>query len=160
MQNRVEHLLSKEEKQLLGYEFSKEYLSLSMFELQRAFNEVYKDLIDIFRKIFISTRNKSIRGQELKNYTNLLFEYEQNALTKYKKLLVLYEIKKTDVKQANIYLQFNSEDEKKKFFDNLNKRKRYLEDYQKNIETLDLLRSRINSLYEKISLSNCVNTNK
>ena len=157
MQNRVEHLLSKEEKKLLGYEFSKEYLNLSMFELQRAFNDVYKDLIDIFRKIFISTRNKSIRSQELKNYTNLLFEYEQNALIKYKKLLVLYEIKKTDVKKANIYLQFNSEDEKTRFFENLNKRKRYLEDYQKNIETLDLLRSRINSLYEKISSSNCVN---
>ena len=160
MQNSVEHLLSKEEKILLGYEFSKEYLNLTLLELQKNFNEVYKNLIDIFRKIFLSTKNKSVRNAELEKLTKTLFDFEQNVIIKYKKLLVFYGIYKIDIRKVDIYLQFTNEEEKKNFFENLNARKKYLEDYQKNIETLDLLRNRINSLYEKISISNCVNINK
>ena len=159
MQNSVEHLLSKEEKILLGYEFSKEYLNLTLLELQKNFNEVYKNLIDIFRKIFLSTKNKSVRNAELEKLTKTLFDFEQNVIIKYKKLLVFYGIYKIDIRKVDIYLQFTNEEEKKNFFENLNARKKYLEDYQKNIETLDLLRNRINSLYEKISISNCVNIN-
>ena len=159
MLNSVEHLLSKEEKILLGYEFSKEYLNLTLLELQKNFNEVYKNLIDIFRKIFLSTKNKSVRNAELEKLTKTLFDFEQNVIIKYKKLLVFYGIYKIDIRKVDIYLQFTNEEEKKNFFENLNARKKYLEDYQKNIETLDLLRNRINSLYEKISISNCVNIN-
>ena len=160
MLNSVEHLLSKEEKILLGYEFSKEYLNLTLLELQKNFNEVYKNLIDIFRKIFLSTKNKSVRNAELEKLTKTLFDFEQNVIIKYKKLLVFYGIYKIDIRKVDIYLQFTNEEEKKNFFENLNARKKYLEDYQKNIETLDLLMNRINSLYEKISISNCVNINK
>ena len=160
MLNSVEHLLSKEEKILLGYEFSKEYLNLTLLELQKNFNEVYKNLIDIFRKIFLSTKNKSVRNAELEKLTKTLFDFEQNVIIKYKKLLVFYGIYKIDIRKVDIYLQFTNEEEKNNFFENLNARKKYLEDYQKNIETLDLLMNRINSLYEKISISNCVNINK
>ena len=159
MLNSVEHLLSKEEKILLGYEFSKEYLNLTLLELQKNFNEVYKNLIDIFRKIFLSTKNKSVRNAELEKLTKTLFDFEQNVIIKYKKLLVFYGIYKIDIRKVDIYLQFTNEEEKNNFFENLNARKKYLEDYQKNIETLDLLMNRINSLYEKISISNCVNIN-
>ena len=160
MQYSFDYLISKEDKQLLGYEFSKEYLNITLFDLQKNFNEVYKSLIDIFRKIFISTKNKSMKSAELGKLVKTLFDLEQNILIKYKKLLVLYEISKKDVKEINVYLQFSNSEEKRKFFENLNTRKKYLEDYQKNIETLDILRSRINSLYEKISISNCININK
>ena len=50
--NYLLYKLNDEEKNMLSYEFSKEHIFAFLSEYQIKFNEIYRILISIFKKIF------------------------------------------------------------------------------------------------------------
>lgn len=150
------HKLTDEEKTLLGYEFSKERMFLTLVEYQIKFNDVYRDFINIFRKIFFVKKSKNNLMKELSNFIAELAAKEQELLKKHKTLLFYKQLSKLNLSNTDIYLEFTNKEEEKKFFNNLRNRKTFLQQYKEQIIKLDDLKRQINSIYTKITSMSCV----
>ena len=157
--NCIMHLLKEEEKALLSFEFSREHIFCYLPEYQNKFNDIYRYFINIFRRIFLKRPNKNIK-EEISKIIGELQMAEQKVLNKYKILLLYIKLSKMDLKNTDIILEFENENEEKNFFNNLIKRKSLLEQYKRQIAELEELKSRINSLYEKIISMSCLDINK
>ena len=155
MRSNSQHMpykLKDEEKALLSYEFSKDYIYQVLHEYQTKFNEVYRCFINIFRKIFyIKKQNKKIK-EELANLINELMKNEKILLSKYKIILLYLKISKSGINNTDIYMQFNSEEEKKNFFALLIKRRDELVQFKKYMDDLECIKAKINNTYDKIML--------
>ena len=151
--NIIRYKLNNEEINLLSYEFSKEKMLLTLIEYQTAFNNIYKKLISIFRKIFNMKHNNNMKN-DLNNYIKDLGVIEQELLKKYKTILFYVKLSKLDLKNTDIYLEFSSQEEKSNFFKNLLKRKTLLEEYNKQMNELEFIKNRIYSIYNKIICMN------
>ena len=155
--NYMRHLLTEEEKKLLLLsELTKEHINFVLYEFQNKFNEIFKTLINIFRKIFyIKKTNK-----QLEEITNLidkdLIKAEQTLLNKYKILLLYIKLSKLDIKNSEIYLEFSGKEEESEFFKLLENKKINLEQLKKQIDELESIQMRINSLYDKAISYNCL----
>ena len=158
--NYMRHLLTEEEKKLLWYELSKEYINFVLYEFQNRFNEIFKTLINIFRKIFyIKKTNKQL--EEISNLIDKeLIKAEQTLLNKYKILLLYIKLSKLDIKNSEIYLEFSGKDEESEFFKLLESKKFNLEQFKKQIDELENIQVRINSLYDKAISYNCLDLQK
>ena len=157
------HKLENEEKNLLGYELSKnkEQAYFFLIDYQNKFNEVYRTFINIFRKIFYMKKSNKNLKEEIQKSILELQKAEQSVLIKYKLLLFYSQLFNSNFNNADIYFEFKTQEEKKNFFDNLKKRKDLLENYSNQIKQLEDLKNRINSIYERIISMSCVDlTNK
>ncbi len=158
--NYMRHLLTEEEKKLLWYELSKEHINFVLYEFQNRFNEIFKTLINIFRKIFyVKKTNKQL--EEISNLIDKeLIKAEQTLLNKYKILLLYIKLSKLDIKNSEIYLEFSGKDEESEFFKLLESKKFNLEQFKKQIDELENIQVRINSLYDKAISYNCLDLQK
>ena len=158
--NYMRHLLTEEEKKLLWYELSKEHINFVLYEFQNRFNEIFKTLINIFRKIFyVKKTNKQL--EEISNLIDKeLIKAEQTLLNKYKILLLYIKLSKLDIKNSEIYLEFSGKDEESEFFKLLESKKFNLEQFKKQIDELENIQMRINSLYDKAISYNCLDLQK
>ena len=155
----IKHLLKDEEKKLLSFELSKEHIFVFLPEYQSKFNEIYRNLINIFRKIFQKRLPKN-QKEELSKMVQELQVSEQKMLNKYKLLMLYLKLSKMDLNNTDIYLEFKDENEEKQFFEKLNQRKSLLEAYNTQIIELKDIKNKINSLYEKIISMSCLDINK
>lgn len=150
------HKLTDEEKTLLGYEFSKERMFLTLVEYQIKFNDVYRDFINIFRKIFFLKKTKNNLMDELSNLIEELAAKEQELLKKHKTIYFYKQLSKLNLSNTDIYLEFTNKDEEQKFFRKLNNRKDSLIKYKEQITKLEDLKRQINSIYTKITSISCM----
>ena len=126
--NYIKHLLTEDEQKLLFSELTKDHIHSVLYEFQNKFNDIFKTFINIFRK---------------------LIKIEQTLLNKYKILLLYIKLSKLDFKNSEIYLEFSGKEEEKEFFQKLKDKKLNLEQFKKQIDELENIQNRINSLYEK-----------
>ena len=150
------HKLTDEEKTLLGYEFSKERMFLTLVEYQIKFNDVYRDFINIFRKIFFLKKTKNNLMDELSNLIEELAAKEQELLKKHKTIYFYKQLSKLNLANTDIYLEFTNKEEEQKFFRKLNNRKDSLIKYKEQITKLEDLKRQINSIYTKITSISCM----
>ena len=158
--NYIKHILTEEEKKLLLSELSKEHILYILNEFQNKFNEVFKTFISIFRKIFYP--KKAYRHpEEIFNVIDKeLLKIEQTLLNKYKIILLHIKLSKIDFKNSDIYLEFSGREEEIEFFKKLEEKKSNLEQYKKQIDELENIQTRINSLYDKVISYNCLDIQK
>ena len=158
--NYLQYKLNEEEKGMLSYEFSKDYIYSALVEYQAKFNEIYRILINIFKKIFgIKKTNKSFKD-ELEKLIDDLKKVEETVVKKYKLLLLLKKINIMDINKTDLYLEFSDETEKNLFIDNLKKRKELLEIFKKQMNELEDIKNGINYIYEKVISMNSVEITK
>ena len=158
--NYMRHLLTEEEKKLLLSELTKEHINYVLYEFQNRFNDIYKTFISIFRKIvYIKKTNKQL--EEISNLIDKeLIKAEQTLLNKYKILLLYIKLSKLDIKNSEIYLEFSGKDEEGEFFKLFEAKKFNLEQFKKQIDELENIQMRINSLYDKAISYNCLDLQK
>lgn len=158
--NYLQYKLNEEEKGMLSYEFSKDYIYSALVEYQAKFNEIYRILINIFKKIFgIKKTNKSFKD-DLEKLIDDLKKVEETVVKKYKLLLLLKKINIMDINKTDLYLEFSDETEKNLFIDNLKKRKELLEIFKKQMNELEDIKNGINYIYEKVISMNSVEITK
>ena len=158
--NFIRHLLTEEEKILLFSELTKDHIHYILYEFQNKFNEIFKAFISIFRKIFyLKKANKQL--EEISNLIDKeLLKAEQTLLNKYKILLLYIKLSKLDIKDSEIYLEFSGREEENEFFKKLEDKKFNLDQYKKQIEELENIQNRINSLYDKAISYNVLDLQK
>ena len=158
--NYLQYKLNEEEKGMLSYEFSKDYIYSALAEYQAKFNEIFRILINIFKKIFgIRKTNKSFKD-DLEKLIDDLKNAEEAVVKKYKLLLVLKKINIMDINKTDIYLEFSDENEKNLFIEKLKKRKELLEIFKKQMNELEEIKNGINYIYEKVISMNSVEITK
>ena len=158
--NYLQYKLNEEEKGMLSYEFSKDYIYYALAEYQTKFNEIYRILINIFKKIFgIKKTNKNFKD-DLDKLIEELKKVEEAVVKKYKFLLVLKKINIMDINKTDIYLEFSDENEKNLFIEKLKKRKELLEIFKKQMNELEEIKNGINYIYEKVISMNSVEITK
>lgn len=158
--NFIRHKLTENEKKLLSYEFSNEHIYYVLVEFQSKFNEVYRCFINIFRKIFNYKRNNKNLKEEIEKQVDDLEKLEQKLLNKYKIILLHIKLSKLDFNNADIFLEFIDKNEEERFFNSLNFTKNYLERYRRQMEELEELKNKINSVYEKVISYSCLDIPK
>ena len=156
----IRHKLTENEKKLLSYEFSNEHIYYVLVEFQSKFNEVYRCFINIFRKIFNYKRNNKNLKEEIEKQVDDLEKLEQKLLNKYKIILLHIKLSKLDFNNADIFLEFIDKNEEERFFNSLNFTKNYLERYRRQMEELEELKNKINSVYEKVISYSCLDIPK
>ena len=147
--NYIKHLLTEDEQKLLFSELTKDHIHSVLYEFQNKFNDIFKTFINIFRKIFYYKKTNKQLDETRNLIDKELIKIEQTLLNKYKILLLYIKLSKLDFKNSEIYLEFSGKEEEKEFFQKLKDKKSNLEQFKKQIDELENIQNRINSLYEK-----------
>ena len=152
--NKIVYKLNDEEKLLLGYEFSKDKIFLTLVEYRAKFNEIYRDFLSIFRKIFMKKSRANIKNDFTKMIKEL-GEQEQDILLKYKIIYNYLALSQQNINNMDILLEFNSNEEKEAFIKKLKERKELLKKLNEQIQELECIKSRINYIYDKVITNSC-----
>ena len=154
----MEHILSKEEKKKLSYEFSFEFLQTIIKELQKNNYNIYKRLIFCHKLVIVKYNSNNIEDFN-KKVVNELMELEIKFL-KFQNILDLFiKLFKSNIEQTNIKLKFKDEISKKNFFDNLEVREKCLDDYQTNVKIIENYITNFSNKLQKIYSSNIFQNN-
>ena len=98
--------------------------------------------------------------EEIEKQVDDLEKLEQKLLNKYKIILLHIKLSKLDFNNADIFLEFIDKNEEERFFNSLNFTKNYLERYRRQMEELEELKNKINSVYEKVISYSCLDIPK
>ena len=158
--NYIKHLLTEDEKKLLFTELTKDHIHSVLYEFQNKFNDIFKTFISIFRKIFYFKKTTKQLEETSSLIDKDLIKIEQTLLNKYKILLLYIKLSKLDFKNSDIYLEFSGKEEENEFFQKLKDKKYNLDQFKKQIDELESIQNRINSLYDKAISYNCLDFQK
>ena len=106
--------------------------------------------MNIFKKIFSVKKNNNILVKELEKYIQELEKCELNVLRNYKIMMFYLQLSKVDINTAEIYLEFENEQEKNELLKLIEERGVQLEIFKENINKLETLKAKVNVLYEKM----------
>ena len=152
--NKIVYKLNDEEKLLLGYDFSMDKKFITLVEYRTKFNEIYRDFLNIFRRIFMKKSRANIKN-DLEKMIKELGEKEQDILLKYKIIYNYLALSQLNINTTDILLEFNSNEEKEAFIKRLIERKELMKKFNEQIQDLEYKKNRINHIYDKVITNSC-----
>lgn len=150
------HQLSQAEIKMLGFEFSTEFLKKQVLIMQESVNATFKNFIKIAK--FLSSKNDDEKRkiETLKKLSEDIIRAENEFLEFKASVSKILQVTRADLNNTRIFFQFKDETEKNNFLNQIAQRKDYLITYQTNLDILEKLNEKINSVIEKVSLSNAL----
>lgn len=150
------HQLTQAEIKMLGFEFSPEFLKKQILIMQESVNVIFKNFIKLAK--FLSNKNDGGKRklETLKKLSEDIIRTENDYLEFKANVSKILQVTRADLNNTRIFFQFKDENEKNIFLNQITQRKDYLITYQANLDILEKLNEKINSVIEKVTLSSAL----
>ena len=150
------HQLTQAEIKMLGFEFSPEFLKKQILIMQESVNVIFKNFIKLAK--FLSNKNDAGKRklETLKKLSEDIIRTENDYLEFKANVSKILQVTRADLNNTRIFFQFKDENEKNNFLNQITQRKDYLITYQANLDILEKLNEKINSVIEKVTLSSAL----
>lgn len=150
------HQLTQAEIKMLGFEFSPEFLKKQILIMQESVNVIFKNFIKLAK--FLSNKNDAGKRklETLKKLSEDIIRTENDYLEFKANVSKILQVTRADLNNTRIFFQFKDENEKNIFLNQITQRKDYLITYQANLDILEKLNEKINSVIEKVTLSSAL----
>ena len=150
------HQLTQAEIKMLGFEFSPEFLKKQILIMQESVNVIFKNFIKLAK--FLSNKNDAGKRklETLKKLSEDIIRTENEYLEFKANVSKILQVTRADLNNTRIFFQFKDENEKNNFLNQITQRKDYLITYQANLDILEKLNEKINSVIEKVTLSSAL----
>lgn len=146
----VKYVLTKEDLSKIAYEYSPE-------GIKKAIDNLQTQLSQLFQKIIKVTKHATQkRNSDMQESCSQIKDFEQRFINMREYISYMILLYKVNLNKTNVEIRFNSENDKKRFLENIKKRYCLLENYQKNIDKLETMDIQIRYEIEKNTLSNVV----
>ena len=150
------HQLTQAEIKMLGFEFSPEFLKKQILIMQDSVNVIFKNFIKLAK--FLSNKNDAGKRklETLKKLSEDIIRTENEYLEFKANVSKILQVTRADLNNTRIFFQFKDENEKNNFLNQITQRRDYLITYQANLDILEKLNEKINSVIEKVTLSSAL----
>ena len=150
------HQLTQAEIKMLGFEFSPEFLKKQILIMQESVNVIFKNFIKLAK--FLSNKNDAGKRklETLKKLSEDIIRTENEYLEFKANVSKILQVTRADLNNTRIFFQFKDENEKNNFLNQITQRRDYLITYQANLDILEKLNDKINSVIEKVTLSSAL----
>lgn len=150
------HQLTQAEIKMLGFEFSPEFLKKQILIMQESVNVIFKNFIKLAK--FLSNKNDAGKRklETLKKLSEDIIRTENEYLEFKANVSKILQVTRADLNNTRIFFQFKDENEKNNFLNQITQRRDYLITYQANLDILEKLNEKINSVIEKVTLSSAL----
>ena len=150
------HQLTQAEIKMLGFEFSPEFLKKQILIMQESVNVIFKNFIKLAK--FLSNKNDAGKRklETLKKLSEDIIRTENDYLEFKANVSKILQVTRADLNNTRIFFQFKDENEKNNFLNQITQRRDYLITYQANLDILEKLNEKINSVIEKVTLSSAL----
>ena len=150
------HQLTQAEIKMLGFEFSPEFLKKQILIMQESVNVIFKNFIKLAK--FLSNKNDAGKRklETLKKLSEDIIRTENEYLEFKANVSKILQVTRADLNNTRIFFQFKDENEKNNFLNQITQRRDYLITYQANLDILQKLNEKINSVIEKVTLSSAL----
>lgn len=145
----VKYVLTKDDLAKIAYEYSPE-------GIKKAIDNLQTQLSQLFQKIIKVTKHATQKRNSGMQDSSQIKDFEQRFINMREYISCMIMLYKVNLNKTNVEIRFNSENDKKRFLENIKKRYCLLENYQKNIEKLETMDIQMRYEIEKNTLSNVV----
>lgn len=164
----VKYVLTKEDLSKIAYEYSPEGIKKAIDNLQTQLSQLFQKIIKVTKHATTQKRNSGMQDssqiKDTKHDTQKRMQddisdikgFEQRFINMREYISYMILLYKVNLNKTNVEIRFNSENDKKRFLENIKKRYCLLENYQKNIDKLETMDIQIRYEIEKNTLSNVV----
>ena len=124
--------------------------------MQESVNVIFKNFIKLAK--FLSNKNDAGKRklETLKKLSEDIIRTENEYLEFKANVSKILQVTRADLNNTRIFFQFKDENEKNNFLNQITQRRDYLITYQANLDILEKLNEKINSVIEKVTLSSAL----
>ncbi len=147
------HPITKDQFDVLKCEFCDDHIKRRFIEMKDTFFKIFKNYIKFIK--LIKNKDEIILKKIIEDTGNAQKEFINNRALLEK--LIAFRIDNINIEYKKpILISGLDENEKKEFFEELNKRKEVLKKFRRNIIELEGVSDNLQKVMEEISLSSCL----